>query len=74
MNSITQDIKFRLSIIKYAEKYGASRAARKYKTNRQYTSKPYEQMQYPGQRVQVDVKFVPTACLVGDTKRARDSA
>ena len=31
-------------------------------------SKPYEQMQYPGQRVQIDVKFVPAACLVGDAK------
>lgn len=155
MNSITQDIKFRLSLIKYAEKYGVSKAARKYKTNRQYVyrwmkrydgtenslrdrsrrphhhpnehtpselklirdmrrrnphaglvvfwvklrqrgysrtipalwrvlkklglapaklpnpkyvPKPYEQMQYPGQRVQVDVKFVPAACLVGDAK------
>ena len=24
----------------------------------------YEQMQYPGQRVQIDVKFVPKACIV----------
>ena len=23
-------------------------------------------MQYPGQRIQIDVKFVPSACLVGD--------
>ena len=29
-------------------------------------SKPYEQMQYPGQRVQIDVKYVPASCLVGD--------
>lgn len=155
MNSITQDIKFRLSLIKYAEKYGVSRAARKYKTNRQYVyrwinrydgtmeslrdrsrrphshpnqhteaelklirdmrrrnpnaglvvfwvklsqrgysrsitglwrvlkrlelapaklpnpkyvPKPYEQMHYPGQRVQIDVKHVPAVCLVGDAK------
>lgn len=33
-----------------------------------YVSKPYEQMQYPGQRVQIDVKFVPLSCLVGDAK------
>lgn len=26
-------------------------------------SKPYEQMQYPGQRVQIDVKFVPKECI-----------
>ncbi len=153
MASITQDMRFRLSIIKYADKYGVSRAACKYKTNRQYIyrwknrydgsiyslrdrsrrphhhpnehtpseiklirdmrrrnpsaglvvlwvklmqrgytrtitglwrvlrrfeltpvkppnpkyiAKPYEQMQYPGQRVQVDVKFVPASCIVGD--------
>ena len=34
-------------------------------------SKPYEQMQYPGQRVQIDVKFVPTACLVGEAKEEK---
>ena len=31
--------------------------------NPKYIPKPYEQMQYPGQRIQVDVKFVPAACL-----------
>lgn len=152
MNSITQDMRFRLSLIKFAEKYGVTRAAIKYKTNRQYVyrwrrrydgsidslrdrsrrphhhpnehtpqeikliknmrrrnphtglvvfwvklrqrgysrsisglfrvlrrlnlmpvkppnpkyvPKPYEQMLYPGQRVQVDVKFVPARCIVG---------
>jgi transposase InsO family protein len=29
---------------------------------KKYKPKPYEQMQYPGQRVQVDVKFVPSKC------------
>ena len=33
--------------------------------NPKYIPKPYEKMQYPGQRVQIDVKFVPRACLVG---------
>lgn len=152
MASITQDMRFRLSLIKFANKYGVSKAAVKYKTNRQYIyrwkrrydgtieslrdcsrrphhhpnqhtadeikliydmrrrnpdaglvvfwvklmqrgykrtipglyrflkkgklmavkppnpkyiPKHYEQMQYPGQRVQVDVKHVPSACLVG---------
>ena len=32
--------------------------------NPKYIPKPYEQMQYPGQRVQIDVKFVPQACIV----------
>ena len=155
MTSITQDMKYRLSLIKYAEKYGVTKAAIKYKTNRQYiyrwkrrfdgsihslrdrsrrphshpnqhtaqeitlirnmrrrnpnaglvtfwvklrqrgytrsitglyrflkkqgmtpeklpnpkyVAKPYEQMLYPGQRIQIDVKFVPSFCLVGDAK------
>jgi transposase InsO family protein len=34
--------------------------------NPKYVPKPYEQMRYPGQRVQIDVKFVPASCLVGD--------
>ena len=36
MASITQDMRFRLSLIRYAEKYGVTSAAIKYKTNRQY--------------------------------------
>ena len=36
--------------------------------NPKYVPKPYEQMYYPGQRIQVDVKFVPASCLVGDAK------
>ena len=150
MASITQDMRYRLSLIKYAEKYGVSKAAAKYKTNRQYVyrwkrrydgsieslrehsrrphhhpkqhtqeettlilnmrrrnpdaglvvfwvklkqrgysrsipglyrflrklgimavhpqnpkyiPKPYEKMSYPGQRVQIDVKYVPSVCL-----------
>ena len=34
--------------------------------NPKYIPKPYEQMTYPGQRGQIDVKFVPAACLVSD--------
>ena len=33
--------------------------------NPKYVPKPYEKMLYPGQRVQIDVKFVPACCLVG---------
>ena len=36
--------------------------------NPKYIPKSYEKMYYPGQRVQIDVKFVPAACLVGDAK------
>jgi transposase len=35
----------------------------KAKTKKSYIPKPYEQMQYPGQRIQIDVKHVPRACL-----------
>lgn len=143
-------MRYRLSLIKYAERYGVSKAARKYRTNRQYiyrwkrrydgtleslrelsrrphhhpnqhteaemklisdmrrrnpdaglvifwvklrmrgykrsisglyrylkrqsmvpikppnpkyVPKPYEDMLYPGQRVQIDVKYVPSVCL-----------
>lgn len=158
MANITQDMRYRLSLIHYAEKYGVSKAAIKYKTNRQYIyrwkrrfdgsieslrdrsrrphhhpnqhtseeiklisdmrrrnpdaglvvfwvklkqrgytrsipglyrflrkqgimaikpanpkyiAKPYEQMNYPGQRVQIDVKFVPSVCLVNEAKGNR---
>lgn len=150
MKSITQDMKFRYSLMKYCEKYGVSRASRKYnksrsyiyfwlkrfdgtmeslacqsrrphhhpnqhteeeltlirnmhrrnpkigvvelwarlrkrgytrcveslwrvlrregmaekeKPQKKYHPKPYEQMQYPGQRVQIDVKVVPRYCI-----------
>ena len=33
------------------------------KPKKKYTPKPYEQMQYPGQRVQIDVKVVPRTCI-----------
>ena len=36
MASITQDMRFRLSLIKYAQRFGVTKAAIKYKTNRQY--------------------------------------
>ncbi len=155
MASITQDMRYRLSLINYADKHGVTKAAIKYKTNRQYiyrwknrydgslgslrnrsrrphhhpnqhtpeelklisdmrrrnpdaglvvfwvklrqrgykrsitglyrvlrrqkmmavkprnpkyVPKPYEQMTYPGERIQVDVKFVPDACMVNEAK------
>lgn len=36
--------------------------------NPKYIPKPYEQMHFPGERVQIDVKFVPEVCIVGDAK------
>lgn len=35
--------------------------------NPKYIPKPYEKMHFPGERVQIDVKFVPESCIVGDT-------
>ena len=35
-NSITQDMKYRQALMKYAEKYGVSRASRKYNKGRSY--------------------------------------
>ena len=36
--------------------------------NPKYIPKPYEQMHFPGERVQIDVKFVPEACIIGNAK------
>ena len=36
MKSITQDMKYRYSLMKYSEKYGVSRASRKYNKSRSY--------------------------------------
>ena len=36
MATITQDLLFRLSLIRYAEKHGVTKAAVKYHVNRQY--------------------------------------
>ena len=36
MNTVTQKMKFRQSLIKYAKKYGVTKAAIKYNVNRQY--------------------------------------
>ena len=156
MDSITQDMKYRQSLIHYAQKYGVSRAGRKYnkgrsyiyfwlarydgsmeslaclsrrphshpnqhtdeeiqlvknlrrrnpqlgmvelwhrlrkrgytrrpeslfrlmrrlgmfpqpKPKKKYVPKPYEQMQYPGQRIQIDVKVVPRRCIADPNLR-----
>ena len=158
MATITQNMRYRLSLIRFAQKYGVTKAAIKYKTNRQYIyrwmrrydgtieslqdrsrrphhhpnqhtpeeialitnmrrrnpdaglvvfwvklmkkaytrsisglylvlqkqgmmavklpnpnyiPKPYEQMSHPGERIQIDVKFVPSVCLVNAAKGKR---
>ena len=156
MNSITQEMRFRQSLMKYSEKYGVKRASRKYNKCRSYIyfwkarwdgtiesladqskrphhhpnehtpdelklirdmrrrnpklgltelwhrlrkrgytrrveslyrvlkrlallpqapakptykPKPYEQMTYPGERVQIDVKYVPVGCLANKEQK-----
>ena len=48
------------SLFRVMRKLGLFPPARKKKP---YKPKPYEQMTYPGQRVQVDVKVVPPKCI-----------
>ena len=33
-----------------------------------YQPKPYQQATFPGEKVQIDVKVVPSACIVGQAK------
>lgn len=40
--------------------------------NPKYIPKQYEKMRYPGQRVQVDVKYVPKACIVGEDNEMKE--
>lgn len=36
--------------------------------NPKYVPKPYEKMRYPGQRFQIDVKYVPAVCLANEAQ------
>ena len=48
MNSVTQDMKFRQSLLKYSQKYEVTKAAIKYKTNRQYIYRWLRLRRYDG--------------------------
>lgn len=48
------------SLFRVLRRLGLSHVAQKKSA---YQPKPYEQMTYPGQRVQMDVKVVPRACI-----------
>ena len=39
---------------------------------KEYTPKPYEQMTHPGERVQIDVKYVPTNCLTKEEQEKKE--
>ena len=38
------------------------------KVRHAYTPKPYAAADYPGQKVQIDVKYVPSYCVAGEVK------
>ena len=38
------------------------------KVRHSYKPKPYEAAKYPGEKVQIDVKYVPAYCVAGDAK------
>lgn len=40
-------------------------------TKKVYKPKPYQQMTFPGERVQIDVKVVPKSCKVGEASAER---
>jgi hypothetical protein len=40
----------------------------KAKNPKKRQSKPYEQMTRPGERFQIDVKYVPAACITGEVR------
>ena len=35
---------------------------------KKYEPKPYQQMTHPGERVQIDVKYVPLSCMTKEIK------
>ena len=47
---------------------GKLRAENETKKRKKRKNKPYQRAEYPGQKVQVDVKFVPEACAVDGRK------
>jgi len=55
----------------YSRSYGAFKRvaaklrAQKGKTKRTRKNKPYQRAEYPGQKMQLDVKYVPGACVAG---------
>ncbi len=57
------------TIIPLTKKAGLT--ARKTFLTTKYVPKPYEQMLYPGQRIQIDVKFVPSVMSDGEAKGKR---
>ena len=40
---------------------------------KEYVPKPYEEMDYPGQRIQIDVKYVPKNCLTKELREKEEA-
>lgn len=73
MNTVTQKMKFRQSLIKYAEKYGVKKATIKYNVNRQYiyrwkkrydgtlqslADKSHRPFHHPNQHTEAEIKLI----------------
>ena len=52
------------SMIRVIRKWGLSEAERR----KGYKPKPYMRAEYPGQKIQIDVKYVPSWCVAGHEK------
>ena len=83
MATITQNMRYRLSLIKYAERFGVTKAAVKYKTNRQYIyrwkrrydgsieslrDRSHRPHHHPNQHTRIEIK------LISDMRRRNPDA
>ena len=63
----------RLSAIKFAQTYfkvmRRLNLHRRKPQNPKYIPKPYQAALFPGEKVQVNVRVIPTSCIVGKSKR-----
>ena len=68
--SITQDMAYRLSLMKYAEKYGVSRASRKYNKSRSYIYFWKKTLGRDTGVISLPVPAAPTAIQTSTRKRS----
>ena len=60
MATITQDMRYRLSLIKYAEKFGVTKAAIKYKTSGRFLGQTHAARIFP-----LHPRFIPVSAQAG---------
>ena len=53
------------SMLRQVKKLGLKQEGNRYQ---KYKPKPYQRAEYPGQKVQIDVKYVPSRCVANGTK------